>query len=89
MAEPDRSRTAELRRHLARSRAVQRRVARVGAVIGALGLGLLIGGAGTTLGLGVTALGAILGGVGAWVTQGHIADFERQLRDLEPRRAAR
>lgn len=84
-----RHRRDELHRHLANSRKVRQLVVRIGAAIGAVGLGLWLGGAGTTIGLGVAALGAIVGGSGAWVTHGHIAEFQHQLRDLEPRRARR
>lgn len=81
-----------MQRHLARSRAVQRRVVHAAMAIAALALVMLIVGVATRWWLGAAALAAIVGGSGIWITQGHIADFDRQLnassRQIVRRRAA-
>jgi hypothetical protein len=68
--------------YLTSSRAVQRTMSWIGAIGIGLGLCFWVGGAGW-FGLAVAALAAIVGGAGVWITQGHIADFEQQLRDLD------
>ncbi len=81
----------ELERHVTRSRAVRRTVVRGAMAIAAVALLLLLAGAATRWWLGVALLAAIVGGSGIWITHGHIADFERQLRPAGParRRATR
>ena len=71
----------ELRRHVANSRAVRRRVVRAALAIAAVALVLLVTGAGTRWWLGTALLAAIVGGSGVWITHGHIAEFERLLRE--------
>ena len=73
----------ELTRHIDRSRQVQRRVVQAAAVVALAAVVLLIAGAPTAAWLGVAALAGIVGGSGVWITQGHIADFRRQLRNLK------
>lgn len=74
----------ELRRHVANSRAVRRRVVRAALAIAGLALVLLLTGSGTRWWLGTAALAAIIGGSGVWITHGHIAEFERLLREPTP-----
>lgn len=76
---------AELERYLARSRTVQRTSGRLGALGIVLAIVLLIAGAGVTVFLAVAALTGIVAGTGLWITHGHIADFEQQLRQLDRR----
>lgn len=82
MAEASDDRRNDLLAHIDKSRAVQHRVVRIAAVVGALALVLMVAGAGTAVALGLAALAAIVGGAGVWITQGHITDFQRQLHDL-------
>jgi hypothetical protein len=70
----------ELNRHLTRSRAVQRRVVQGAAALAAVAVALMLAGLATRWWLGLFALACIVGGSGVWITQGHIADFRRQLR---------
>lgn len=78
-------RQAELTRHLEKSRAVQRRVVRAGLAGGGVAVVLWLAGQGL-LALAVAALAATVAGTGAWITHGHIADFERQLGRRSPGR---
>jgi hypothetical protein len=82
MAEPRETRRLDLVGHIDKSRAVQRRAIRVAAAVAALAIVLRFAGVGTAIALAVAAVAAIIGGAGVWITQGHIADFQRQLRDL-------
>jgi len=72
---------AEVQRHVANSRAVRKRVVRVALCIAAVALVFLVTGMSTRWWLGTAALAAIVGGSGVWITHGHIAEFERMLRE--------
>lgn len=72
---------AEMERHIANSRRVRRRVVRVALCIAAVAVVLLVTGMGTQWWLGAAALAAIVGGSGVWITHGHIAEFEKMLRE--------
>jgi hypothetical protein len=71
-----------LRRDLAASRRVQRRLRWILAAGAALAIVLLA--AGSTGALAVATVTAIVVGAGFWITQGHIAEFERGLRAIRP-----
>jgi hypothetical protein len=77
---------AELTQWVASSRAVQRGLR----WLLTLGLGLaflvlLLGGGGGAF-VVIAGLSAAIAGIGFWITHGHIADFENQLRTLGHRR---
>ncbi len=79
------TRRETLAEFLASSRAVQRTMWWIGAIGLGIALCLWLGGAGGRAFVAVGALAAIVSGAGLWITQGHIADFEQQLRDLDRR----
>lgn len=73
------ARIEELRRYQANSRRIQRWSLR-GLGLG-VGAGALAGAVfGLGIGLPIAALAVIVGGAGAWITRGHIEEFEQQLR---------
>jgi len=86
------ARQRELETYLARSRRVRRTTSYLGLGLAAVAVALWL--AGVTLVAAVAGLtGGAIAGCGAWITWGHIQEFERELRSLrEPagsRRVAR
>jgi hypothetical protein len=81
--EAAKTRRESLTEYVKNSRSVQRSMRWIGLVGLGLALCLLLGGAGRSIAVGVAALVAIVVGAGLWITQGHIADFEQQLRKLD------
>lgn len=76
------TRRRDLQRHIDKSRAVRRLAVRIAVAVAAVAVVVLVAGAGLAVFLAVAALAGIIGGSGVWITYGHIADFQRQLRDL-------
>lgn len=78
-------RRQELEGYAAQSRRVRRVTLGLGAA-GALAGGVALAtGAPTMIGLVVLLVGGAVAGAGAWITWGHLQDFDRELRDLARR----
>lgn len=78
-------RRQELEGYTAQSRRVRRVTLGLGAT-GALAGGIvLVTGAPTMIGLVILLVGGAVAGAGAWITWGHLQEFDRELRALARR----
>jgi hypothetical protein len=81
----DAARRQQLEGYIANSRRVRRRAIRLGIALLALALVLRLAGAGPAAFFTVALVAAVIGGAGAWITWGHVQDFEKELRRLGTR----
>jgi hypothetical protein len=73
--------------YIANSKSTRRIALWFAGIGGALAILAKAAGAGTGVFLAIAMISALVGGVGAWITFGHIEEFEKELRSL--RRASR
>jgi len=73
---------AQLVRYIEQSKRTRRRILLAGG-LGALGaIGLMIAGFGA-IGMMVIVFDGMTVGIGAWITLGHLLDFQHQLKQLD------